>query len=576
MNQKRTLFCLFMLAIFNVSFGQVTVTSENLKVNGVAVSSVNFNSSSSLTFSVDVNLKTFDGSSNNILGNLFLYYKPSSTTPEVQIGFWPITFVVTYPPFVTQTTYTNQSSFSPITLSAANFFATGGIIYARYVNNNSSSYTSSNISVAGGTRITTSPPPATGNTICCNQTIRYGDKPVITGSIINSLPSGVTLHWAKGSGFGGAAQTNYATPDTWNNFDPDYMFQTTTYKRVLVSSTSTKSNDVTVTVVPTPISANTIMCSGSKLSEGIYESGELESLDFSGLGANFNLNVLADPFHAPVRADSYERVSVYQWQYRSGYANSRWQDITNITGFVQPVGSRDNFFIRRIAIHQNIRNVSNILQVYIRKASASNTICCSQLLSTNQVPAIVTGSSAVYSTADGGKTNTPTNITVKYQWQSRFRSSPWTNVTGANSQNYAAPAITSPSISVSYRRVARIDYYRPSEISGNPVADFYETYSNLISLETSGGTRTKMNIANESKFTVYPNPVSSILNISNANGLEPSSLKAFNTLGQDIKLSFTKLDDDLISVDVSRLQKGVYYLSFEKGSELITKKFIKE
>ncbi len=565
-----------MLALFNVSFGQVTVTNENIKVNAVAVSSVNFNGSSSLAFSVDVNLKTFDGSSNNILGNLFLYYKPSSTTPEVQMGFWPITFVVTYPPFVTQTTYTNQSSFSPITLSASSFFATGGVIYARYVNNNSSNYTSSNISVTGGTRVTTSPPPATGNTICCNQTIRYGDKPVITCSAITSLPPGVTMHWAKGSGFGGAPQTNYAT-DLLNSFDPDYMFQTTTFKRVLVSSTSTKSNDVTVTVVPTPISANTIMCNGSKLSEGVYESGELESLDFSGLGANFNLNVLADSSHAPVRSDSYESVSEYQWQYRSGYANSRWEDITNITGFVQPAGYPDNFFIRRIAKHQNIRNISNILQVYIRKASRSNTICCSQLLSVNQVPAIVTGSSAVYSTADGGKTNTPTNITVKYQWQSRFRSSPWTNISGANSQNYAAPEITSPNISVSYRRIARIDYYRPSEISSGLVTSFYETYSNVISLETSGGTRTKIStINNDTQFKIYPNPTSSILNVVSDGNFENINIKTINTLGQEIKLSFVNLNDNSISVDISSLQRGVYYLSLEKDSKVIIMKFIKE
>ncbi|MEO5776490.1 MAG: T9SS type A sorting domain-containing protein [Flavobacterium sp.] len=566
-----------MLAILNVSFGQVTVTTENLKVNGVAASSVNFNASSSLAFTVDVNLKTFDGSTNNIFGNLYLYYKPSATTPEVQIGIWVITFVVTYPPFVTQTTYTNQSSFAPITLSASNFFPTGGIIYARYVNNNNSSYTSSNISITGGTRVATSPPPSTGNTICCNQTIRYGDKPVITGSTITTLPPGVTLHWAKGSGFGGAAQTNHATSDGWNNFDPDYMFQTTTYKRVLVSSTSTKSNDITVTVVPTPIASNTIMCNGSKLSDGIYESGELESLDFSGLGANFNLNVLADPFHSPVRADSYESVSEYQWQYRSGYANSRWQDITNVTGFVQPAGYPDNFFIRRIAKHQNIRNVSNILQVYIRKASVSNTICCDQALAINQVPAAVTGTAAVYSTADGGKTNTPTNITIKYQWQSRFRSSPWTNIVGANSQNYAAPAITSPNISVSYRRIARVDYYRPSEISGNPTASFYETYSNVISLETAGGTRTKISMVHQdSQFTIFPNPTSSILNISVTNGLESTSFKTFNALGQDIKLNFIKLDDNVISVDVSVLTKGVYYILLEIDSKIIVKKFIKE
>lgn len=77
-------------------------------------------------------------------------------------------------------------------------------------------------------------------------------------------------------------------------------------------------------------------------------------------------------------------------------------------------------------------------------------------------------------------------------------------------------------------------------------------------------------------IVIYPNPISSALNVSASNNLEKAKFKIYNILGQEIKLHIVNLFENSNSVDVSSLQKGIYYLSIEMDSNIISKKFIKE
>lgn len=73
------------------------------------------------------------------------------------------------------------------------------------------------------------------------------------------------------------------------------------------------------------------------------------------------------------------------------------------------------------------------------------------------------------------------------------------------------------------------------------------------------------------KYSIFPNPVSEILNINTREG--HSELKIFDTLGQ---LLLTKNINTQSSINVSQLKAGIYLLSIESENEKVVKRFVKE
>lgn len=594
MNLIKFFLLTFCLINFSKSFSQVTVQTSNLKVNDVIINdnTINFNNNSNVNVSIEVNLTTLNGNTNNIFGNLYLFYKPNSSENEVQVGFAPVTFIVSYPPFVTQTTYTSRNHFSTAYLQASNFFATGGVFYAKYINNNNSSFVSSNIPVIGGTRTSSNPPPTQSNTICCNQTIRKGDKPsIITGSTL-SQPSNGGISWVNGSN---VIVDNYLVNNI-NNFSSDYLFETTVFKRrIRVNYSSTYSNSITITVVPNPIVSNSIYLDASRLTgdlDGSYEVLDNEALNFYGTNPKVNLNVLNNPNHTVSRSDTYVNVDSFQWQYKSG--NNKWKDVPNsannsLENFY--LSGLDNFrynsefYFRRIAKYQNISLVSSVLKVVKKQSSIYNTICCDQLLQSSSTvmpsPTLVSGSIAEFNLVDAGISSfssyPPLNISNPiYQWQVSNRNSVWTNIVGANFKDYLPPIINTFGTKVKYRRVVRFNYKAyDGHFGGTPkyVDRFYDTYTNTLIISTTTSTVRKSELIDDSIFEVYPVPVSDFLNISNIKkGYE---FYVFNSIGQKIKLDFIVLNENLIRLDVSSLSNGVYYIHFMNGAESVIRKIIK-
>jgi hypothetical protein len=76
-------------------------------------------------------------------------------------------------------------------------------------------------------------------------------------------------------------------------------------------------------------------------------------------------------------------------------------------------------------------------------------------------------------------------------------------------------------------------------------------------------------------LTFYPNPVKDNLNIKfreRGNYV----VRIYNVVGSKIKEKRVE-DDNIIKIDLSELQKGMYFLSFEPGNgKVITKTFTKE
>jgi hypothetical protein len=76
----------------------------------------------------------------------------------------------------------------------------------------------------------------------------------------------------------------------------------------------------------------------------------------------------------------------------------------------------------------------------------------------------------------------------------------------------------------------------------------------------------------ESKFSIYPNPTSSILNISNPNNVEIKNISVVDINGRIVK----NQSDSLSQINVSDLNAGVYFVTIEAAEGKTTKKFIKQ
>ena len=76
-------------------------------------------------------------------------------------------------------------------------------------------------------------------------------------------------------------------------------------------------------------------------------------------------------------------------------------------------------------------------------------------------------------------------------------------------------------------------------------------------------------------FTFYPNPVKNVLNVKfKAKGTY--TIRVFNVVGVKVKEQ-TVEDAQILSMDVTDLHKGVYFISYEPGNgKVITKTFSKD
>jgi hypothetical protein len=80
------------------------------------------------------------------------------------------------------------------------------------------------------------------------------------------------------------------------------------------------------------------------------------------------------------------------------------------------------------------------------------------------------------------------------------------------------------------------------------------------------------NVIENNTFTIYPNPTSSILNISNPINVEIKSISVVDINGRIVK----NQSDSLSQINVSDLNAGVYFVTIEAAEGKTTKKFIKQ
>ena len=115
--------------------------------------------------------------------------------------------------------------------------------------------------------------------------------------------------------------------------------------------------------------------------------------------------------------------------------------------------------------------------------------------------------------------------------------------------------------------------------SGNATATPNSTsatmnFDNFVVRATATETllSTQSNTITDNSFSIYPNPTSNVLNISNTNNFEIKNISVVDINGRVVK----NQSGALTEINVSDLNTGVYFVTIETNEGKATKKFMKQ
>lgn len=481
-----------------------------------------------------------------------------------------------------------------VNLNWSSFPTAGGFIFAEYKTASGVTYKSGYISVTKNAtmgRGTINPPADApnpskiANTLCCNQTIRLGEKPapIVGSQYLNPYENyihGINNRWNVNNGR--ILSLDNATKTL-------YLDYTTELKNITVTrelgyngngNYPNKSNAVTITVVPSPILSNKIDINGSINSDGSIEITTSNPKNIFGDQSAVNLNILQNPFYISKGGISTTMVDKYEWEYSiiDGTPEERtWKTIPNqfshilnSTYLPRSNSSKDNLYaIRRIAIYQNLKIASNLLNISMRSLRNNNTICCDQTLevsSSNTVenPSIITGETTISNK----------NTYLFYQWQSQTinerdsKFSNWINIPHATSKDYTPPTPEFvPGIGRNQPTTIPTYNYRRIATDNSYLGETY--YSNEISITP------RTNVYNFSlPWLVYPNPATSIINIEDTRVrkmagdilLTDVTIDIVNIMGNVVNSNnFSLINPNLVSINISNLAIGIYFINISNS-----------
>lgn len=99
----------------------------------------------------------------------------------------------------------------------------------------------------------------------------------------------------------------------------------------------------------------------------------------------------------------------------------------------------------------------------------------------------------------------------------------------------------------------------------------YRFYGKRISNYVPAGI--KQVKANSKQFIVYPNPASSVMQLS-VNGNRLEELKVFDVFGRDVRYEIIDMRPNTAKLDMSNLPDGVYFVQVKTNEGSSTQKFI--
>lgn len=572
--RKHYLYLVFIFLTAFSSFAQ-KVTLTPTSVNGSAFGgTINLGGTpySSISLGVKVDMPTIPDNNGTVT-----VYVVSGLNPTIAIGGNNI------PIFFGGTKSATQSFV--ININWGSISTLGGQLYAEYKTSAGVVYRSSSVAITKSATMSgggnpqapaDAPNPANiANTLCCNQTIRVGEKPApITGSQYANPyqyePYGINSIWATG---GNNSSARFSKYDGINQiFEFDYVTQLGdfTITRSLGYNSdktlSNKSNTVTITVIPSPLNSNTISLDAPNDLNGYAEITSTNPKEVNGSLSVMNVTTLQNPTNVPKRSDKYTTIERYEWEYNLSPGTNIWINIPNensssiiSSNIPNPNAPQDAFLtLRRIAIYENLRIASNPLKIVLRSIRNNNTICCDQklkIISSQEIekPSLIIGSNAV----------SENNSILIYQWQkrpinNRESISNWSNILGATSKDYSPPPLqytTNPRGNTiqdySYRRIAETNYYIGGEVS----------YSNEVSISPN------YDRPSASSIIIYPNPATSIINIENKENVFTTidtKVSIVDIMGTEVNSNnYSLINPNLISINISNLIPGTYFINLQ-------------
>ncbi len=605
--KKSYLFLIVALMLNGLIFSQ-TVTLTPTAVNNTNVNSGPINLASVPTSTISLNVKV-DIPSNvavNDQGTITVYYSNLSTTnANVATGGNGGNLFFGAGRAATRSMVIN--------LYWTDFLTSGGFIFAEYKTPTGTAYRSSNLAVIKNSTInsgTTLNPPADApnpskivNTLCCNQTVRLGERPLpITGSqFLNPYarePYGINTKWETNGTPRPPDITNLDNTNQSLTLDYTTSLGSFTVKRslgyVYGNQYPNTSNTININVIKSPFSENIISIDAPFDSNGFAETISTNSKSIIGGRVKINLTILQNPNQTEQRGDNIVNVDRYEWEYTKTNLKD-WKIIQNenSVGLENFTPSdlnfnEDNYYlVRRIAVYQNLKRVSNELKVLVRTIRNNNTICCDQVLkisSPTQIesPEPISGSSI---------TSDPNIVTnhqhyVTYQWQLQVNgnditNNSWQNIVGATNKDYTpiqpleiisrrGESLTLKN-NYKYRRIAEVTYSGYDQ-NNKWISGKSKSYSNEVLLTGNG---------NQSDIKIYPNPATSVINIENTNfayRAETTQVSIINNIGETVNSNnFSLVTPYIISIDISNLPMGIYFINIQSTPTRITKlSFIKQ
>ncbi|MEO6175846.1 MAG: T9SS type A sorting domain-containing protein [Flavobacterium circumlabens] len=246
----------------------------------------------------------------------------------------------------------------------------------------------------------------------------------------------------------------------------------------------------------------------------------------------------------------YRYINTFKWQTRT--KNSNWLDIPNATTKdYSPIKNfTENTYYRRLAFYNSEQySISNTISVTIYNPSLENTICCNQVLPlANSQPEEITG-------------NIPDLNNFNYQWQicknPLMNFQEWTDIPITN-QNYThifTEASGRFTTQTSFRRLIKNNSL---VISTSNIVHISRGGRPIVSSSklSNNGQFTKENIIN-----IYPNPFTN--NFSIEGSVNINSIKLYDSFGQTVNIEKYQKSNNLIEVDTSKLQSGIYLLKVD-------------
>ena len=134
------------------------------------------------------------------------------------------------------------------------------------------------------------------------------------------------------------------------------------------------------------------------------------------------------------------------------------------------------------------------------------------------------------------------------------------NNTGSGTQTVTFGVYNNPANGEVYTWAGKITLASDSSDTG------YNNTGNLVTISNTASVSDFENL----KISMYPNPSSDFINISNDN-LSIKNIKIFNVIGKKIA-EINVNDNKIINIDIQNLSKGIYLLSADNKA---TVKFIK-